>query len=186
MIRLFIALCLDESTRQLLGGLGRNIPGARTVPAEQLHLTLRFIGDVDGAVFHDIKEQLCLLQSPPVTFCIKGVGHFPPRGNPRVLWAGIEPAGAVIMLRNRVNTVLSRCGIQKEQRKFHPHITLARLNRSPAGRVARFLSANSLLELPAATVDTVTLFSSKLTNKGAIHTIEGQFPLQDFEPGSGY
>ena len=178
MTRIFIALRLDDITRALISGLGGQVPGARPVTAEQLHLTLRFIGDVDGTTFEDIREQLRELSALPISFSISGVGHFPPRGQPRVLWAGVEPSGELIILRNKVNRILKLCGISPEQRKFHPHITLARLKNSSPHRVARFLSQNSLLRTPPLTVRQLTLFSSILAPKGAVHTIEEEYPLQ--------
>lgn len=177
MIRLFIAIPIDSEIRKKLGSLGGTIPGARPVPEDQIHLTLRFIGEVESNIFHDIREQLHELSSKPLQISVKGTGHFPPRGNPRVIWAGIEPAGDVIILRNRINTILSRCGIDPERRKFRAHITLARLENSPPERVAHFLTGNALLHSPPFAVDHVNLYSSKLTPDGAIHRIEGSYPL---------
>lgn len=177
MIRLFIAIPIDTDIRKKLSNLGGTIPGASPVPEEQVHLTLRFIGEVESNLFHDVKERLHELKSDPLDLCIQGSGHFPPRGNPRVIWAGVKPAGDVIILRNRVNTILSRCGIAPEHRKFYAHITLARLTNSPPERVADFLAGNALLQSPSFTVDRVNLYSSKLTPDGAIHRIEGSYPL---------
>ncbi len=177
MIRLFVALQPDSTTRFLLSSLGKSIPGARPVPQEQIHLTVRFIGDVDGALYHDIKENLAAVKAAPIDLFIKGVGHFPPRGRPRVIWAGAEPAGDIIILRNKVNRALMECGVSPETRKFHPHITLARLNDSPAGKVAHFLAGNSLLQSPPVRIDKITLYSSNLTPRGALHTCECEYPL---------
>ena len=177
MKRLFLALRLDNSTRALLSGLGAQVPGAHPVSEEQLHLTLRFIGEVDGATFRDIREGLWGLPAPPVVLSISGVGHFPPRGKPRILWAGVEPSAELASLRNKVNHILRECGISPEERKYHPHITLARLKDSSTHRVARFLSQNSMLRTPPCTVHQVTLFSSILSPKGALHTIEDEYPL---------
>ena len=177
MIRLFVGIPIAPSIRQLLSSLGGSVPGARSVPEDQIHLTLRFIGEVEPSTLADIKESLEGLESGPLTLCIKGTGHFPPRGQPRVLWAGIEPAGDVIILRNRVNNRLSLCGIMPEQRKFHPHVTLARLKRSSPKRVAAFLSANAFLQSPPFTVDHVRLYSSTLHPEGALHRVEAAYPL---------
>jgi 2'-5' RNA ligase len=147
------------------------------VPEDQIHLTLRFIGEVDGSTFLDIKESLAEVKSVPITLSVKGVGHFPPRGKPRVIWAGVAPAGDVVILRNRVNSALVQCGIEPEQRKFHPHITLARLKNSPTGKIAHFLAGNSLLESPEFTLERLTLFSSNLTPKGALHRVEAEYHL---------
>jgi 2'-5' RNA ligase len=80
-------------------------------------------------------------------------------------------------LRNHVNNHLSLCGIMPEQRKFHPHVTLARLKNSSAKRVASFLAANALLESPPFSVDQVILYSSTLHPAGAIHRVEAVYPL---------
>lgn len=178
MIRTFVALQLDESIRIRLSDLGRTLPGARCLPPEQIHLTVRFIGDIDRSLFQDLKEGLRQVETAPLDLSIRGIGHFPPRGTPRVIWAGVEPTAAVISLRNKVQGVLARLGIAAEERKYQPHITLARLNNSPLGRVADFLASNSLLQSPPFTITSFTLFSSTLTAKGAIHRIEADYPLQ--------
>ena len=176
MIRLFVGIPIAPAISQLLSSLGGTVPGARAIPEDQIHLTLRFIGEVEPSTFIDIKQSLEGLESKPLTLTIKGAGHFPPRGQPRVLWAGIDPAGDVIILRNRVNNRLSLCGITPEQRKFHPHVTLARLKNTSAKRVASFLAANSLLESPPFVVDQVLLYSSTLHPAGAIHRVEASYP----------
>ena len=177
MIRLFIGIPIASHVRQILSSLGASIPGARAVPEDQIHLTLRFIGEVDALTFGDIKDSLEGLEAPSLTLRISGTGHFPPRGQPRVVWAGVDPAGDVIILRNRVNNRLSLCGIKPEQRKFHPHVTLARLKNSPPQRVAGFLAANAQLQSPPFSVDKVHLYSSTLHPKGALHRVEAVYPL---------
>lgn len=178
MKRIFLGICLNDTARNGLTGLGSTVPGARAVPAAQLHLTIRFIGDVEGGLLRDIQENLQAINLPSPVISIKGVGHFPPRGNPKILWAGVQHTPDLILLRNRVNTILNQCGLESEQRKFHPHITLARLKNSSPGRIARFLAENHSLELPPFQASHLTLFSSILSPKGALHTIESEFPLQ--------
>ena len=177
MIRLFVGIPIAPAISQLLSSLGGTVPGARAVPEDQIHLTLRFIGEVEPSALVDIKQSLQGLESNSLTLSIRGTGHFPPRGQPRVLWAGIDPAGDVIILRNRVNNRLSLCGIKPEQRKYHPHVTLARLKTASPKRVAGFLAANSVLESPPFVVDRVLLYSSTLHPAGAIHRVEGVYPL---------
>ena len=177
MKRIFLALCLNDIAISLLKNLGGTMPGARPVPADQMHLTMRFIGEVDGTLFRDIQERLLDIDTPEVTLAIKGVGHFPPRGAPRVLWAGIEPSGELMLLRSRINSLLRQCGVESDTRKFHPHITLARLKNVSHGRVAKFLSENHDLAIPPFQVNEMTLFSSILTGKGAVHTVESRYLL---------
>ena len=147
-----------------------------------MHLTLRFIGEVEGALFKDIRERLFDLDSPEIMLSIKGVGHFPPRGAPKVIWAGIEASGELMLMRNRINSILRQCGVAPDNRKFHPHITLARLKNTSSGRVARFLSENHNLALPPFQVSELTLFSSIRSSKGALHTIEDRYALSVNHP----
>ena len=109
--------------------------------------------------------------------CSSDLGHFPPRGAPRVIWAGVEPAAALHGVRSAINQVLAGLGIPAEERSYHPHITIARLKNSPIGRVADFLTSNSLLQSPPFTVSSFTLFTSTLTAKGAIHRSAATYPL---------
>lgn len=177
MIRLFVGIAMPASVRRLLSSLGATIRGARTVPEEQVHLTLRFIGEVEANQFHDIKEKLEELDSTALKTAVKGVGHFPPRGKPRVVWAGLDSAGDIIILRNKVNYLLKLCGVEPEHRKFHPHVTLARLKNSSPERVAAFLQTNALLHSHPFVVDHINLYSSRLHPEGATHVIEAAYPL---------
>lgn len=177
MIRLFVGIAMPAGVRRLLSSLGSTIPGARPVPEEQTHLTLRFIGEVETNQFHDIRERLAEIDAKPLKTSIRGVGHFPPRGKPRIIWAGLEAAGDLMILRNKVNYLLKLCGVEPERRKYHPHITLARLKNSSPERVAAFLQNNAFLQSPPIVIDHITLYSSRLHHDGAIHHVEGVYPL---------
>ncbi len=177
MIRLFIAIELPPDIRSYIKGLGRGIPGARPIPEEQIHLTLHFLGEVEGTMFKDIRESLLEVKNDPFSLQVSGVGHFPPRGKPKVIWAGVMPTDELIHLRKRVGKELLACGLVLEKRKFSPHITLARLHNSPLRRVSEFLAGNSFLKTPEFTVDNFHLFSSHLGRNGAIHTLEESYKL---------
>lgn len=177
MIRLFIAVELPSDIRLYIKDLGRGIPGARPLPAEQIHLTLRFIGEVEGTLFQDIRECLFDVKKTPFSLQVSGVGHFPPRGIPKVIWAGVTPTEELVRLKKRVDRVLLTCGIDLEKQKFSPHITLARLRNSPIPRVSEFLAGNSFLQTPEFTVDSFHLFSSRLGKSGALHTLEESYGL---------
>jgi len=178
MPRLFVAVDIPDSLCTLLHAMGRGIPGARPVGAEQIHLTMRFIGEVDGGMARDIKDALSEIQTPPFSLAIRGVGHFPPRRAPRVLWAGLVPSEELLLLRNRIERRLVACGLEPEQRKFSPHITIARLKDSPLKRVGEFLAGNALFSSEAFPVDEFILYSSKLLKSGAAHTVESRYALQ--------
>lgn len=179
MIRLFIAVELPPDILSYIKDLGRGIPGARPVREEQIHLTLRFLGEVEGTLFKDIRECLSAVRKRPFRIQISGVGHFPPRGKPRVIWAGVAPTDELTRLKNRVDRELLTCGLEAERRKFSPHITLARLRNSPIQRVSSFLAGNSFLQTPEFTVDHFHLFSSQLGRNGAIHTLEESYSLKE-------
>lgn len=177
MYRLFAAIDLPPDIVAQLQGLCCGVPGAKWVQPEQMHLTLRFIGAVDGGIFRDIKEGLGTIQVAPFSMQVKGLGVFPPRKSPRVLWAGIAPVEPVSGLRNRIETLLVGMGLAPEGRKYSPHITLARLHNPPLVRLSRFLAGNALFASQEFAVKEFHLYSSELTPKGAFHTIEASYPL---------
>ncbi|MFH1241530.1 MAG: RNA 2',3'-cyclic phosphodiesterase [Pseudomonadota bacterium] len=177
MYRLFVAIDLPEETRQQLATMCYGVPGARWVPEDQLHLSLRFIGEVDGGRGRDIIEELATIQSSPFSLRLKGAGHFPPRQEPRVLWVGVERNDALLQLRNKVEYTLVRLGLAPEGRKFSPHITLARLKGTSVSKVVAFLAYNGLYESSFFEVSEFVLYSSTLSPKGALYNKEESFPL---------
>jgi 2'-5' RNA ligase len=178
MYRLFVAIDLPESIREELGAMCFGIPGAKWVEPEQLHLTLRFIGEVDGGVFADIREALEGVRAEPFAMRLKDFGHFPPRRQPRVLWVGVEAGDGLARLRGRVEHVLVRAGLEPEHQKFSPHITLARLKETPLTRLANFFAGNALYASIPFEVTEFHLYSSRLSPKGAVHTLEETYPLK--------
>lgn len=171
MIRLFVAVDLPERIQPYVENLGQTLVGARPVPPEQMHLTLKFIGEVESGLVADIRECLHTVRAQPFTMRLQGVGYFPPRGAPKVVWAGVEPQEGVLRLRNSVEKSLRDTGLPRDKKKFFPHLTLCRLKNSPPKKVARFLETNALLVTPYFEVEHFTLYSSVLTPKGAIHTV---------------
>lgn len=177
MYRLFVAIDLPPEIKRELGEICFGLPGARWVPADQLHLTLRFIGEVDGGLGKDIREMLSTVTMAPFTVRLKGVGHFPPRKRPRVLWVGLEANDMILRLRGRIESILVRGGLEPEGRKYSPHITIARLQDTPAVKAGNFLAANGLFATAPFPVHDFLLYSSKQTPKGAIHTVVASYPL---------
>jgi 2'-5' RNA ligase len=178
-MRLFIAIDIPETIRRDVGGLGRSLASSRPVPDDQLHLTLKFIGEVEGGRVLDIEEKLQEISRPPFSLCLKGVGVFPPRGVPRILWAGVDPHEHIVALRNTIERTLAEVDIPREKQKFSPHLTLARLRDCPLRRLQEFLAGNALLRTPDFPVDKFHLYRSQLTKSGAIHTILQSYPLQN-------
>jgi 2'-5' RNA ligase len=177
MPRLFIAVDLPDTIKKNLEAMSFGIPGARWVAPDQIHLTVRFIGKVDGALFHDIKNRLGEVSIQPFDIQLKGVGHFPPRGAPRVIWVGLEKSESLLLFKKKIDAVLLKIGVEPEGRKFSPHITLARLKKTPLQKIADFLSGNGLFSQEPFQVDDFLLYSSTLTPKGAIHKAERIYSL---------
>jgi len=177
MPRLFVAIDLPEDIREQLSTLGCGLPGARWVSPDQMHLTLRFIGDVDGRYFTLVREALSGLHGEKFSLRLKDIGFFPPRGNPRVVWVGIEKNEQLVQLRSRIESALVRTGLEPEGRKFSPHITLARLKNTPVSRIGAYLAHNSLFATASFPVQQFLLYSSVLNSKGAKHYVEETYLL---------
>ncbi|HSL39198.1 MAG TPA: RNA 2',3'-cyclic phosphodiesterase, partial [Desulforhopalus sp.] len=163
--------------RQLLAGMGGSLPRSRPVPAEQLHLTLRFIGEVEGGLAQDIAARLSDIRHPALALCLRGVGTFSFRGEPSVLWAGVEPRVGLFSLRAAVEKELSDLGLRREKGRFSPHFTLARLKNCPARHLHPFLAGNALLRSEPFAVNSFQLYRSQLTTQGAQHQLLHSYPL---------
>jgi 2'-5' RNA ligase len=176
MMRLFVALALPDQVAEGLFLLQGGVPGARWSQREQLHLTLRFIGEVDGRDAAAIDDALSTIRAPRFVLELKGVGEFGGK-NPRALWAGVPDHGAVDHLQRKVETALQRIGLPAEERKFAPHITLARLRGAPRDRVITFLTTHALYASAPFDVNTFVLYSSLMTPGGSIYRPERVYAL---------
>lgn len=166
MARLFVAVRPPEPVRDTLLGAMGGISGARWQDDDQLHLTLRFIGDVDRRVADDIVVTLAGVRHPAIEASIGGVGSFANRGRPNAVWAGVGPVEALSALHLKVDQAIASAGVPRDGRAFHPHITLARLNRG-LGEIAGFVAATLI-----ATRFTITgfgLFESILARDRATY-----------------
>jgi 2'-5' RNA ligase len=177
MPRLFVAIDLPDMIRRQLSTLCCGLPGARWVNPEQMHLTLRFIGEVDGRQLQIIRETLGELEGDPFFLRLENLGFFPPRGNPRVVWVGIQRNEQLVRLRNRIETALVRKGFEPEGRKYSPHISLARLKNTPGSKIGAYLAHNSFFVTEEFEVNEFLLYSSVLNSKGAKHYVEEAFQL---------
>ena len=178
MLRLFVALELPEVLKRAIGDVQVGLRGARWLDEDGLHLTLAFIGEVDGSARGRIEEALSRVEAPSLDVELHGLGHFPLRGPPRVLWTGASPAAELASLAAAVRRELSRAGYPPERRKFAPHVTIARFRRPPPPPALQdYLGAYALFRSPAAPVASFRLFSSVLRPSGARYAIEADFPL---------
>lgn len=179
MIRLFVAIALPEPMRARLAMLAGGVPGAKWVDPDNMHLTLRFIGEVPEDRLTDIHHGLSRIRQPRFEVTLAGIGYFKQGRNPTVLWIGLERNNALQQLHEKVDQALLREGLPSDGRRFSPHITLARLQRAPEARVAAFVADNNLFRAPPFAAESFTLFSSFLSSSGAIYTAEAEYPLLD-------
>ncbi len=178
--RLLVAIRFAEEITEALDDLvfeSRGIKGASWSPSEQYHLTLRFIGDPGALNLYDIDRALREVRAPAFNINLKGTGHFPLRGDPEILWAGVKDNSALTSLRNRVEAALTRAGLAPEGRKFHPHVTLANVKAADPHDVGRFQVLSGLFRLNDIEVTEFLLCSSLLKPDGPEHTIEETYAL---------
>lgn len=177
MMRLFVALALPDAVTDGLLALEGGIPGARWSTREQLHLTLRFIGEVDGRDALAIDDALASIRAPRFALELKGVGEFGGR-NPRALWAGVRDDERLMHLQRKIESAVQRVGISPEKRKFSPHVSLARLKGSPRERIITFLAAHALYASGPFDVNAFILYSSTLTPNGSLYRPERSYRLE--------
>ena len=164
-MRLFVALpCPEPIVDDLAPAMEGGPPGLRWVPEEQLHCTLRFIGEVERPVAEDIAQSLSELRSPAVEVRLDGVGIFSHRRR-GALWARLAPKSPLEALHEKIDRAVVRCGLAPERRAYLPHVTLARWSgggidaRAWAERWAGLSSAPQV-------IDAFMLFESRLRRDG--------------------
>jgi len=176
MLRLFVAVRPPRPVRERLLALMGGVAGARWQDDDQLHLTLRFIGEVDGRRAEDIDAGLRGVRHAPFTLTLDGVRSFERRGEPTTLWAGVAPQEPLRALHKKVDQAVVRGGGDPERRAYQPHITLARLPRG-AGSIGPFLESAGGLSGPSFEVEDFCLFESRLSAAGADYTILERYRL---------
>jgi RNA 2',3'-cyclic 3'-phosphodiesterase len=177
-MRLFVGLELPRELRQrvaLLSGAG--IPGARWVPPENYHVTLRFIGEAPRYVAEEIDHALAGLKAPPFALMLAGIGTFTKGGRSQSLWIGVERSEPLQRLQSKIETTLQRCGLEPERRRFQPHLTLARLDNAVEAKLGEFVQAHNLFRADPVPVEHFTLFSSLLGKDQAVYTAEMEYAL---------
>jgi 2'-5' RNA ligase len=177
MIRLFVALPIPGPQRRRMSQISTGIDDARWIDDHNLHLTLRFIGEIPEDQGEDLAMALSSVWAAPFGIRLKGVGHFGSSRGVRTVWVGIEPSPELTHLRGRIDAVLTRAGLAPERRKFHPHATLARLRHATPDQIAPWLAANMLFTTTPFAVDKFALYSSHLGKSGADYTMEMEFEL---------
>ena len=177
-LRVFLAIPIPEVVQRGLRELQSGVPGARWSLTEQIHLTLRFIGDVDGRKLDLISENLRSLDFEPFMLELEGTGYFPSSGPARVLWAGVLPCNELMDLQSQLERrLVEAAGLERERRNFHPHVTLARLGKVHEAKVRNWLEySGGFAAQDPFRVDSFGLYSSILSPQGAKYQLLEEFP----------
>lgn len=176
MPRLFTALEIPRDAALSLSLLRGGLPGARWIDVENYHMTLRFIGDVEGHVADEIANALDRVRRASFSLTLSGVGAFGSR-KPHSVYAGTKASPDLSALQGEIDRICQRLGIAPDPRKFTPHVTLARLRNSSTAEVAKYLSARGNFLTAPFRVGRFVLMSSRESVGGGPYVIEEAWPL---------
>jgi RNA 2',3'-cyclic 3'-phosphodiesterase len=176
MPRLFTGLEIPPDVCLSLSSLRGGLPGARWIDPENYHVTLRFIGDIDGVSANEIAMLLTRIDRKPFQVTVQGLSSFGGR-KPRAVVATITPSRPLIELQAELERLMQRLGLDPEGRKFVPHVTLARLYDASSRDVADYLSVRGYFPSKVFTSDRFVLFSSRATTGGGPYIVEDSYTL---------
>lgn len=179
-LRLFFGLEVPQSVKQQLLAIQRPVVGARWQRADQLHLTLVFLGSVEAQQLPDIRDAARNPPVKPFDLAVSGIGCFGHPEHPKNLWAGVQPVEELAELQGVLGHRLASCGFGQDKPIFRPHITLARFKRT-SGSVADLLQDHEGLVTDPFPVDRFALFESTQGQHGSIYRIVETFPLKGLE-----
>ena len=171
--RLFVAIDLPEAVKDSLVRLDPKIRGARWLSTDQVHLTVSFFGSVGLAVEEKLREKLGDIRWSAFYLPVAGLGMFPTRGRPNIIWIGVGAGHPhLFQLHKRVQEAALAAGLEPDLRPWHPHITLARCRDVSAESVRPFLKAHADFDAGMIHVESFCLYSSALTPAGSTYTQE--------------
>ena len=176
MPRLFTALEIPHDASLSLSLLRGGLPGARWIDTENYHITLRFIGDVEGHVADEIAYALDRVERAPFMLSLSGVGQFGGK-KPNSVWAGVEPKPELMQLQAEIERICQRLRLPTDPRKFVPHVSLARLKNAEPVDVAHYLSARGNFSTLPFKIGRFVLLSSKDSVGGGPYVTEEAYPL---------
>ncbi|WP_274423154.1 RNA 2',3'-cyclic phosphodiesterase [Chelativorans sp. YIM 93263] len=180
MPRLFTALEIPRDAALSLSLLRGGLPGARWVDVENYHLTLRFIGDIEGHVADEVANALDRVRRPSFSLTLSGVGAFGQK-KPHAVWAGVAASPDLYALQGEIERICQRLGLPADPRKFTPHVTLARLKNASPRDVASYLSARGNFATAPFRVNRFVLMSARESTGGGPYVVEEVWPLLSAE-----
>ena len=179
MIRLFTGIELPDDIKDQVYSLRGGVPLAKWVERDKLHLTLRFLGNIQENVADNIHDELCQLRFPAFNLALAQVGYFATGDVPHHLWTGVNYYQALDDLSAKIDTIARNNGVKNDRFKFHAHVSLASLKGTSMNDVFQFISANNLFRTREFKVYYFTLFSShaRENGEGKYYRIEARYPL---------
>jgi 2'-5' RNA ligase len=177
MIRLFAAASIPAEIAAALARRQQGLDGARWRTAEQLHITLRFFGEVREDLARDLDAELSTIGGGPFEMVLEGAGAFNEGGEINAIWAGVAENPELRRLAKACESAARRVRLKPDTRSFRPHVTLAYLKRADPDKVAAWIQANNLLKSPPIRVDRFGLYSSFLGGEGAQYRLEAEYAL---------
>jgi 2'-5' RNA ligase len=174
--RLFTGLEIPAEVGQTLSSLRGGLPGARWIDPKNYHVTLRFIGDIDGLYANEIASMLLRINRKPFEVRLQGVTSFGGK-KPRAVVVAVEPSRPLIELQAEHERLMQRLGLDPEGRKFTPHVTLARLYDVRSQDVADYLSVRGYFPSQSFLASRFALFSSRASTGGGPYVVEGSYAL---------
>ncbi|MFN2477410.1 MAG: RNA 2',3'-cyclic phosphodiesterase [Chthoniobacterales bacterium] len=173
MKRLFVAIDMPQSVAELLVAIDPELPGVRWLPAELIHLTLSFLGNVGPTAEATLRERLSAIRFQPFFMPVKGVGTFPQKGKPNVIWAGVGAGHPQLFhVYKRVQEAALSAGLKPDLRSFHPHITFARCRDVSAETIRPFLKRHADFDAGMIRVESIAFYSSIPGPLGSAYTRE--------------
>lgn len=173
--RLFVAIDMPTSVTDLLDHLKTDIAGVRWLPPELIHLTLSFLGNVGSIAEETLREKLSAIRFQPFFIPVRGIGTFPQKGKPNVIWAGVGAGHPQLFhVYNGVQEAALAAGLDPDLRTFHPHITFARCRDVSAEAIRPFLKRQAEFDAGMIRVESFTLYSSIPGPLGSAYTRELQ------------
>ena len=177
-MRLFVALALPDEIRWQLRLLSGGLAGAvRWVPPENLHITLRFLGEVDGRDAHYVDAALAGIRAPRFSLRLKGVDAFTSGQRVKAVYAGVEKQPALQHLHDKVESAVVRAGLEPEGQKYTPHVTLTRPKDTPLNKLQHYLAEHSLFKTEPFEVTHFTLYSSEMGSEQSVYTALRSYAL---------
>lgn len=175
-MRIFIAVPLPDAVKSTLKNLQASADNIRWQPPRQLHITLKFLGAISEEDLQLLKSELADLSQPSFALRLSQWGTFPEKGQPSVIWVGVEPGQKITALHEKVENICSALGFDADERPFVPHITLGRPKNATRKQVSSIMRDPEPVEF---LIRHFGIYKSELSPEGARHSLIKKYPLGD-------